>query len=120
MKSVSEFLEAYRKGERHFHNLEFDHGESFKAQDLSGSTFKNCWFSADFTYANLQGCKFFDCNLKTSDFSNANLSDALMSGCLIESTSYKDATIEGFAFDGNFHYGAIVGQNDFIKYFQYD
>src|SRR5687768_3004314 len=120
MKSVEEFLDAYRNGERYFHDLEFDHEESFKAQDLRGSTFKNCWFSADFTYTNLKGCKFFNCNLKTSDFSNANLSRASMKDCTVESTSYIGATVDGFVFEGNFHYGAIVGQNDFIKYFQFD
>lgn len=114
---IRELIHAYRNGQRLFTGLEFENNESLHGQTLSGSTFKNCWFIADFTNSNLEGCIFIDSNLKTSDFRGANLKNASIEHCLIESTRWDGANIENFKFDNNYHYGSTVGQEDFLKYF---
>ena len=117
INSVGQLLDAYKSGQRLFVDLEFENNESLHGFNLSGSTFKNCWFIADFTNSNLEGCIFIDSNLKTSDFRNSNLKSATVKNCLVESTVWKEANIENFNFENNFHYGATVGQTDFMKHF---
>ena len=120
IKNISEFIEHYKNGQRVFVDLEFENGESFSGLDISGTTFKNCWFCADFSNANLTDCKFIDSNIKTSDFSNANLTRAEIKGCAVESTEYKGATITDFIFEDNSCYGFILDLSDFKRIFDID
>jgi len=117
IKTVEQLIEAYKSGQRIFIELEFEDNESFHGKNLSGSTFKNCWFIADFTSSNLEDCIFIDSNLKTSDFRNSNLRGATIKNCSVESTSWKGAIVDDFCFENNFHYGAIIGQIDFMNHF---
>ncbi|HRE75995.1 MAG TPA: pentapeptide repeat-containing protein [Flavobacteriales bacterium] len=120
IKKISEFIEHYKNGQRLFVDLEFENGESFSGLDISGTTFKNCWFCADFSNANLTDCKFIDSNIKTSDFTNANLTRAEIKGCAVESTEYNGATITDFKFEDNSAYGNILGLNDFKRIFDFE
>jgi uncharacterized protein YjbI with pentapeptide repeats len=120
IKSVNEFIEAYKSGLRQFTNLEFEHGESFSGMNLSGATFKGCWFCVDFTKSNLTACKFIDCNLKTTDFSHANLTAAQIKDCSIDSTEFKGTIIQDFIFEDNSAYGNTLNLNDFKRIFGFD
>ena len=117
IKTVGQLIDAYKSGQRLFVELEFENNESFHGQNLSGSTFKNCWFIVDFTNSNLEDCIFIESNLKTSDFRNSNLKGATIKNCLVESTRWKGAAIDNLNFENNFHYGATVGQSDFVNHF---
>ena len=48
IKNIGEFIDLYKNGQRLFVDLEFENGESFSGLNISGTTFKNCWFCADF------------------------------------------------------------------------
>jgi uncharacterized protein YjbI with pentapeptide repeats len=120
IKNINEFIDHYKNGQRLFVALEFENGESFSGLDISGTTFKNCWFCADFSHANLTDCKFIDSNIKTSDFSNANLTRAEIKGCAVESTAYKGATITDFNFEDNSAFGATLNLNDFKRIFGFE
>lgn len=112
IRSIDKFMDAYQSGQRLFRDLEFENGESFKGLNLSGSTFQNCWFAADFTDTDLRGCKFLNCNLKTSDFTGADLRNALIKECSLESTIFPGARTENLVFENNYCYGVIVQQED--------
>ncbi|HYV92016.1 MAG TPA: pentapeptide repeat-containing protein [Chitinophagales bacterium] len=120
IKTIEQFLEYYKAGQRLFTDLEFENGESFSGVDLSGTTFRNCCFCADFTTTNLTDCKFLDCNIKTSDFSHANLTRAQITGCAVESTEYKGAIITDLIFENNSAYGNTLGLIDFKRIWIYD
>lgn len=119
-KDIHEFIDRYKKGQRLFVDLAFENGESFSGLDISGATFKNCWFCADFSNANLTDCKFIDSNIKTSDFSNANLTRAVIKGCTVESTEYKGATNTDFNLEDNSAYGNTLDINDFKRIFGFE
>jgi uncharacterized protein YjbI with pentapeptide repeats len=117
IQTIEQFLEAYKNGQRTFTDLEFEHGESFHAQDLSNITFNHCWFYADFTQANLTNTKFLDCNIKCSNFREANLTTATITGCPVDGTAFKNAIIKDFIFENNYCQGSVVGQKDFLEIF---
>jgi uncharacterized protein YjbI with pentapeptide repeats len=120
IQTIIQFIECYKRGQRLLTNLEFENGVSFSRLNISGTTFKNCWFCADFRYANLTDCKFMDCNLKTSDFSYSNLTRAQITGCSIESTEFKEANITDLIFENNFAYSSIMGLNEFKQIYNFD
>ncbi len=113
IKTIEEFIDHYKKGQRLFIGLEFENGESFSGLDISGATFKNCWFCADFSKSTLTDCKFIDSNIKTSNFSNSNLTRAEIKGCSVESTEYNGAVITDLKFENNFAYGNILNITEF-------
>lgn len=120
IKNIDNLINLYKNGQRLFADLEFENGESFSGLEISGTTFKNCWFCADFSNANLTDCKFIDSNIKTSDFSNANLTRAEIKGCSVESTEFKGVTITDFNFEDNSAYGNTLDLNDFKRIFGFE
>jgi uncharacterized protein YjbI with pentapeptide repeats len=120
INNINEFIEHYNKGLRLFIGLEFENGESFSGLDISGTTFKNCWFCADFSDTNLTDCKFIECNIKTSNFSNANLTRALINRCSYEATEFHGANITDFRFEENYAYGNDYYLDDFKKIYGFD
>jgi uncharacterized protein YjbI with pentapeptide repeats len=120
IKNISEFIDLYKNGQRLFVDLEFENGESFSGLDISGTTFKKCWFCADFSNANLTDYKFIDSNIKASDFSNANLTRAVIKGCAVQSTESKGANITDFNFEDNSAYGSTLDLNDFKRIYNFE
>lgn len=111
----SEFFEAYKKGQRHFSNLDFEYLEGFSHRDFTDIIFENCFLYLDFRYSNLTSAKFIGCNIKEIDLRRANLTNALMKNCLVESALFKDAVITNFRFIDNYYYGITIGQDEFNK-----
>jgi uncharacterized protein YjbI with pentapeptide repeats len=120
IERVNQFMDNYNQGQRLFIGLEFENGESFNGLDISGTTFKNCWFCADFSNTNLTDCKFIECNIKTSDFSNANLTRALITRCPSEATEFHGANITDFRFEENYYYGLTLHLKDFKRLFGFE
>lgn len=117
MRTVQEFITAYENGQRLFSGLEFENGESFSGLDMSGIIFEECWFTVNFSRANLTGIKFLRCNLKTSDFSYANLTNARIIGCALEGVIFTGATIKGILVDHNSAFNLTVDLNNFSELF---
>jgi len=110
-----EFFEAYRKGQRHFANLDFEYLDGFSNNDFSDVIFKDCFLYLDFRNTNLTNSHFIECNIKEIDLRRANLTNALMTQCLVESAMFKGSIVEGFKFVDNHYYGATLNQEDFDK-----
>jgi uncharacterized protein YjbI with pentapeptide repeats len=113
--TIMQFIECYKRGQRLFTDLEFENGESFSRLNIIGTTFKNCWFCADFAFTDLTDCEFINCNLKTSDFSFSNLTRARFVGCAVESTEFKGAVVKNLEFENNSAYSSILGIKDFLE-----
>ena len=111
MKSVEELLAAYANDQRHF--IDLDLGMlSFRAMNLSGIIFQECFLLCDFSAANLEGARFERCNIKTVSFREANLTDATITKCAVEGIDLTGASIENLKFDGNYCMGSIMSQSD--------
>lgn len=108
-----EFFEAYKNGQRHFLDLDFEHLDGFSNKDFSDIVFEGCFLYLDFRNSNLTNAKFIGCNIKEIDLRQANLTNALMTNCLVECALFKGATVEGFKFLDNYYYGLTLGQEDF-------
>lgn len=108
-----EFFEAYKNGQRHFLDLDFEYLDGFLNKDFSDVVFENCFLNVDFRNSNLTNAKFIGCHTKEIDLRNANLTNALMTNCLVECALFKGATVEGFKFLDNYYYGLTLGQEEF-------
>jgi hypothetical protein len=107
------FFEAYKNGERHFLDLDFEYLEGFSNKDYSGIVFENCFLYLDFRNSNLTNAKFIGCNIKEIDLRHANLTNAFMTNCLVESALFKGAIVNDFKFLDNYYYGLTIGQKEF-------
>jgi hypothetical protein len=108
-----EFFGAYKNGQRHFLDLDFEYLEGFSNKDFSDIVFEGCFLYLDFRNSNLTNAKFIGCNIKEIDLRQANLTNALMTNCLVESAMFKGATVTGFKFIDNYYYGLTLGQEEF-------
>ena len=117
--SKEQLLEAYRNGARSFEDVELDTSEDLSDIVLIEVTFKHCWLNVNFIRANLTGCRFIECSLKTADFRYANLTHAIIQGCTVESTRFSDAIVDGFVFSENSAYSQESGQEDFDSFIRF-
>ncbi|RFS21433.1 hypothetical protein DVR12_16175 [Chitinophaga silvatica] len=118
MSTSIELLEAYKKGERYFRDLDFEEEEDFSGIDFSNSVFEKCFLhSTNFSGCNLSNTQFLSCNLKCIDLREANLSNALIKNCSVECSMFKDAITTNFQFEENWCYSATVSQKDFNTFF---
>ncbi|HWB25231.1 MAG TPA: pentapeptide repeat-containing protein [Chitinophagaceae bacterium] len=108
-----EFFEAYKSGQRHFTNVDFDEESDFSNKDFSNVIFENCFLYVDFRNTNLTNAKFIQCNSKEIDLRNSNLTNAYMTRCLVESVMFKGAIVTGFEFVDNYYFGMTIGQKEF-------
>jgi uncharacterized protein YjbI with pentapeptide repeats len=108
-----QLLESYGQGQRHFEYVDLDLAENLDDTMLSGTVFTRCCFNVSFLQADLSGCQFIDCDLKTADFRQSNLTNASMIGCTVESTRFADAIVTGFVFNHNSVYSQDASQVDF-------
>ena len=108
-----EFYEAYKNGQRHFLDLDFEYLDGFSNKDFSDIIFEGCFLYVDLRNSNLTNAKFIGCNIKEIDLRHANLTNALMTNCLVESALFKGSTVDGFKFVDNYYYGLILGQEEF-------
>jgi hypothetical protein len=108
-----EFFEAYKNGQRHFLDLDFEYLDGFSNKDFSDIVFEGCFLYLDFRNSNLTNAKFIGCNIKEIDLRQVNLTNALMTNCLVESAMFKGATVTGFKFIDNYYYGLALGQEEF-------
>jgi uncharacterized protein YjbI with pentapeptide repeats len=111
--NLTNFFEAYKSGQRHFIDLEFEYLEGFSNRDFSDIIFENCFLYVDFRNSNLTNAKFIGCNIKEIDLRQANLTSALMTNCLVESAMFKGAVVTGFKFIDNYYYGSTIGREEF-------
>jgi uncharacterized protein YjbI with pentapeptide repeats len=111
-----QLLEAYENGQRYFEYVDLDLAEDLNDTMLSGAVFKLCCFNVSFLRADLSGCHFIDCDLKTADFRQSNLTNASIIGCTVESTRFADAIVTGFVFNHNSAYSQDTGQKDFSDF----
>ncbi|RZL45074.1 MAG: hypothetical protein EOP00_18230 [Pedobacter sp.] len=111
--TLSEFLESYKNGQRHFVELDFECVDGFKNSNFSNAIFEKCFLYVDFTNSNLTNTVFFNCNLKMVDFTNVNFTNATLKNCSIESAIFKNVIIENFKFIENYYCGSILNQEDF-------
>jgi uncharacterized protein YjbI with pentapeptide repeats len=119
IKTIQDFLNAYKSGQRYFNDLELDEEKGgVGGEILHDAVFENCFMFLDFNGADLANAKFLSCNIKTADFRNANLTNAMIKNCLVESTMFKGAKVDGFIFEENYFHGNPLGQEDFEKYFK--
>lgn len=107
------FFEAYKNGERHFLDLDFEYLEGFSNKDYSDIIFESCFLYLDFRNSNFTNAKFIGCNVKEIDLRQANLTNAFMTNCLVESALFKGAIVNGFKFLDNYYYGQTIGQKEF-------
>lgn len=117
-KSIEELLTAYAKGQRKFHDWDFEADGSVQGLDLSRIEFSSCFLFLDFKNTNLTNSKFLTCNIKTADFRGANLNNALIKNCSVESTMFKGAQVENFRFEENYCFGAVTKLVDFEELFK--
>lgn len=98
-----DFFEAYKKGQRHFRDLDFEYLDGFSNNDFSDIIFEDCFLYLDFRRSNLTNAKFIGCNIKEIDLRQANLTNALITNCLVESVMFNGATVTGFKFIDNYY-----------------
>jgi uncharacterized protein YjbI with pentapeptide repeats len=110
-----EFFEAYKNGQRHFIDLDFEYVDGFANKDFSNIIFEGCFLYLDFRESNLTNAQFIGCNIKEIDLRGCNLTNAYMTNCLVESATFKSAITGGFRFIDNYFYGSTIGQEDFNK-----
>lgn len=115
--TVEEFLKAYKNGQRHFRDLDFEYVDGFADKDFSDAIFEDSFLYLDFRNTNLTNTQFIGCNIKEIDLRKANLTNALMKNCLVESAMFKDAIVNNFKFVDNYFYGLTVGQKEFDENF---
>jgi uncharacterized protein YjbI with pentapeptide repeats len=115
--TVKEFFEAYKNGQRHFFDLDFEYEDGFSENDFSNVIFEGCCLYLDFRNTNLTNAQFISCNIKEIDLRSANLTDALIKNCLVESAIFKGAIVKNFKFIDNYFYGLTVGQKEFDEKF---
>jgi Pentapeptide repeats (9 copies) len=108
-----DFFLAFKNGQRHFLDLDFEYLEGFSNKDFSNIIFEGCFLYLDFRYSNLTNSKFINCNIKEIDLRHANLTNALMTNCLVESALFNGAIVDGFKFVDNYYFGLTLGQEEF-------
>jgi uncharacterized protein YjbI with pentapeptide repeats len=108
-------LEQYRKGQRHFENLDMEN-ESFEGQNLEDIVFEDCSLYISFRKANLKNAKFINGGIKTCDFREADLTNARFEYVCIESAKFARAKTIGIYFNNNSCYGQNVTQSDFDEW----
>jgi uncharacterized protein YjbI with pentapeptide repeats len=104
----SEIRSRYVAGERDFRGLEIEDGgdaTSFRGAVLEGADFSGSFILADFTSANLRGCKFVESNVKTCSFDAADLRDCDFSGAAIDAATFHGARLDGSRFANASAYG---------------
>ena len=112
MKS-RDFFEAYKNGQRHFVDLDFEGEEGFSKGEFSHIIFERCFLYVDFRKSNLTNAQFLSCNIKGIDLRGANLTNAIMTKCSVESAMFKGAIVTNFRFIENYYYGLTLNQEDF-------
>ena len=117
-RTIEEFIAAYKNGQRHFVDWDFDEGGSLQGMNLREVCFESCFLFLDFSNAVLTNSAFVQCNIKTADFSGANLKDATIKNCSVESTLFTGANTENLTFEDNYFYGATISQDDFERIFK--
>lgn len=108
-----EFFEAFKNGQRHFIDLDFEYAEGFSSKDFSDIIFEGCFLYIDLRNSNLANTQFINCNIKEIDLRYCNLTNGCITNCLVESALYRGAIVTGFKFIDNYAYGATVGQEFF-------
>jgi|GEM_PF-2047588 len=117
-RTINEFLNAYRNGQRQFENWDFNQNQSVAEHDLSDVEFINCILPLDFRNTKLTNSKFVSCNIKTADFRGADLTNGLIKHCAIEATMFKEALTANFRFIENYCYGSTTKPGDFEEIFK--
>ena len=111
------FFEAYKNGQRHFTELDFEGSEGFSGKDFSNTIFEECFLYLDFRFSNLTNSQFISCNLKEIDLRYTDLTNALILNCTVDSAMFKGAKIDGFRFIDNHFHSSILSQDHFNKHF---
>jgi len=105
-KTISELLERYKKGERHFVECEFDDkAYDLRNLNLEGINLSKSFILADFRNANLKGINFYRANVKTCDFRDADLIGANFEDSAIDAALFKGAKLENSNFENAGAYG---------------
>lgn len=104
----SEIRRRYGAGERDFGGLEIEDAAdaaSFRDAVLAGADFSGSFILADFTGANLRGCRFVQSNVKTRSFDAADLRECDFSGAAIDAATFHGAQLDGARFADASAYG---------------
>jgi uncharacterized protein YjbI with pentapeptide repeats len=119
IKTIQDFLAAYKNGQRLFINLDLEEEQGgVSGEVLQDCIFENCFLFLDFRNADLTNSDFLSCNIKTADFRNAILTNTLFKNCSVESIMFKGAKVDKLIFEENYCYGSTVGQKDFEEHFK--
>lgn len=111
--TIEELIAAYKNGQRHFKNWNFEEDASLKGYSLPDIHFEECFMFIDLRNVDLTQSQFVKCNLKTSDFREANLKGALIKNCSVESIMFRGANLEDFQFENNYYFRLTLKQTDF-------
>ncbi|MBP2832614.1 pentapeptide repeat-containing protein [Aquimarina sp. U1-2] len=117
-KTISEFISAYKNGQRKFANWNFNEDNSVEGLDLQNIHFEECFLFLNLRNTNLANAKFITCNIKTADFRGANMTNAIIKNCRVEGVMFKGAITDQLVFKENYCHSTTVGQDDFETFFK--
>ena len=111
-KNLTEVLQRYAAGERHFEGCDFEQVAKLDGAVLVGAVFDGSWFfEASFRGCDLRGASFFRCNVKCADFRGANLSGASFREAAVEAADFEGAILDRTSFEGAGYYGITLADD---------
>ena len=103
-----DILHRYGKGIRSFRGEELDSEVlDLRGTTLAGADFSECFIFADFSDANLEGCRFVRANVKTCDFRGAILRGATFAGAAIDGATFDQPGLLAADFEGATEQGHV-------------
>jgi uncharacterized protein YjbI with pentapeptide repeats len=109
----NDILRRYSSGTRNFRGEDLDSEHlDFRGSNLAGADFSECFICADFSEANLEGCRFVRANVKTCDFRGANLRGATFAEAAIDGATFDQAELSAADFEGASDQGHIYAAGE--------
>jgi len=108
-----EILQRHASGTRIFRGEDLDSEQmDLRGANLAGADFSECFICADFSDANLEGCRFVRANVKTCDFRGANLRGATFAGAAIDGAEFDLSGIFAADFEGATNQGHVYAARE--------